>query len=133
MTIIHNDPTLDKAVAFCWETQRMFARARHNGWPAARVREHVNSRKQLWMRFSKGVRTSANAIFKEELNEQLGLPTEQRNPNKPVWLNEQLGIQPDRRDEPSHESTGYSAGSNARIVFDVGRESNAPAPATLQR
>lgn len=115
MTLIHNDDRLDKAVAFCWETQRMLNDARFYGWSYARLKQHVEMRKQLWRRFSSGIRSSAHAIFMEQLNEQLNTPAEQRDKDRPVWLNENLGIGTGRTDVTADDSgTGETPGTRQR-------------------
>lgn len=89
---IFGDPTIERAVAFCWETQRWLNTARFYAWHDERIRTYVKSRSQLWRRFSKGVRTSAHQIFMEQLHEQLGKHPDERDTTKPVWVNEHTGL-----------------------------------------
>lgn len=108
MTGIFNDPRIEQAVTFAWETQRMLTDARFYGWSAARLKEHIKSRAQQWRRFSSGVRTAAHQIFMEQLHEQLGKHPDERDTTKPTWINEQFGV-----GIPVRTSDGDSSGNNA--------------------
>lgn len=104
-------PQLDKAVEFCWETQRKIHDMRFEGWHASRVKLWSKSRKQLWLRFPHGIRTSAHTIFMEQLNEQLRKPAGERDSNKPVWVNEQFELCPTRTDSAGGANSGDSTGN----------------------
>lgn len=98
MALIVNDPAsqayldqLEKAVEFCWETQRKFCEAKFYAWGAIRECALLQSRTQLWRRFPRLVRTNAHQKFMEQLNDELAKSPEQRNPAHPVWINEQFG------------------------------------------
>ncbi len=96
MSLIYDDPRMDKAVEFCWETQRMITAAKFYGWQPQRTLAHLESRKQQWRKFPSGVRTTAHTIFMEQLNEQIRRPKDERDIDRPVWVNEQAGwIAPD--------------------------------------
>lgn len=97
---------LEEAVEFCWSYQRGITKARAEGWPQFRLRGWVECQRQLWRRFSAGIRSSANAIFQEQINEQLATPPEQRNPNQPVWLNEHYNFRPNRHGTTSSALLG---------------------------
>lgn len=110
--LIGTDPIvearLEEAKEFCWETQRLMHKWRFEGWHPLRIKPHMKARAQLWRTFPRGIRISAQQRFMEELNEQLRLPAGQRNPHKPVWLNEQFDLVPVRED-------GSGAGDAAEV------------------
>jgi hypothetical protein len=95
--LIYSDRRMDLALAFCWETQRTLSTAKLYGWDNERIREYIKSRSQLWRRFPSGVRTSAHMKFLEELNAQLATAPEQRDKERPVWINERWDYGADAR------------------------------------
>jgi len=101
MTLILNaagpiaySPTLDKCIDFMWEWQRLMSRMRFEQWAGVRVQAYTKSYKSQLKRFSRGVQSSATDIFMEQLHEQLALDPGERNPLRPVWVNEQLDLVP---------------------------------------
>ena len=105
--LIYNDERMDAAVDFCWTIQRMFAKARFEGWHTSRVKSYIDSYKKQWKaKFPHGVREAAHLRFMDELNEQLLLEPRQRDKNKPVWLNEQLGMRTTADAAPNSDATG---------------------------
>jgi len=124
--LLHSDERIQKAVDFCWETQRLLSRARHDNWHHSRLSMYVKSRVQQWRRFPSGVRTSAHLIFMEQLHEQLRKPEPERDTTKPVWLNETSGI-----GLPQDFSGEHSSESVAGAILNVQSAGNVPAPATL--
>lgn len=88
--LIYNSPEMQRAIEFCWDTQRMLTKASYEGWHPERKMMYIKSRSQQWRRFSSGIRTEAHHKFMEQVNEQLKLPDQQRNPNRPVQTVEYL-------------------------------------------